>query len=89
MPPGFCAMPEGESPSTPPWGPRVILVADPHRKLKRKRPKTYDHAVLKSLRKIWAILDCPCSLKLKAILPKIIPKLAELPMVSRPKMWRA
>ena len=58
-----------------PQGPRVILVADPHRKIKRKRPKTYDHKVLKSLRKIWAILDCPCSLKLKAILPKIIPKL--------------
>ena len=50
--------------------PRVILVADPHRKIKCKRPKTYDHEVLKSLRKIWAILDCPCSLKLKASFPR-------------------
>ena len=30
---------------------------------------------LKPLRKIWAILDFPCGRRLKAILPKIIPKL--------------
>jgi hypothetical protein len=58
-----------------PHGSRFILIADPNRKIKRKRPKTYDHHVLKPLIKIWAILDFPCSLKLKAMLPKIIPKL--------------
>jgi len=55
-------------------GTKVILVANPYRKIKRKRPKIYDHKVLKPLKKIWAILDYPCSLKLKASLPKIIPQ---------------
>ena len=35
-----------------PQGPRAILVADPHRRIKRKRPKTYDHEVLKSLSQV-------------------------------------
>ncbi len=58
-----------------PNGTKVILVANPYRKIKRKRPKIYDHEVLKPLKKIWAILNYPCSLKLKASLPKIIPQL--------------
>ena len=56
-------------------GTKLILVADPNIKIKRKRPKIYDQSVLKPLKKIWAILDFPCSLKLKALLPKIVPKL--------------
>ena len=31
--------------------------------------------VLEPLKKIWAIMDFPCGRRLKAILPKIIPKL--------------
>jgi hypothetical protein len=62
MPPGSCDTPERRSAST---GPQIVLVADPNRMIKRRRPKTYDRNVLKPLLKIWAILDCPCSLKLK------------------------
>lgn len=58
-----------------PKGPKLVLVADPNRKIKRKRKRIYDQKVLKPLRKIWAILDYPSSLRLKAMLPKIIPKL--------------
>ena len=43
--------------------------------IKRRRPKIYDQEVLKDLRKIWHILDHPCSLRLKAMLPKMVPKL--------------
>ena len=58
-----------------PKGPKIILVADPNRKIKRKRPKIYDQKVKKALIKVWAILDYPSSLHLKAMLPGIIPKL--------------
>ena len=52
-----------------PKGPKIILVADPNRKIKRKRPKIYDQKVKKALIKVWAILDYPSSLHLKAMLP--------------------
>lgn len=52
----------------------LLRHVNPYRKIKRKRPKIYDHKVLKPLKTIWAILDYPCSLKLKASLPKIIPQ---------------
>ena len=38
-----------------------------------RRP-TYGPQVLEPLKKIWAIMDFPCGRRLKAILPKIIPK---------------
>jgi len=58
-----------------PNGKRYIVVADPKRKIKRKRKRVYDQRVRLALIKIWTILDYPNSMKLKAILPKIIPKL--------------
>lgn len=58
-------------------GYRVILVADPSRRIRRHRRKVYDGRVLRVLMKIWAILDFPCSLRLKAILPEVVIKLDE------------
>ena len=58
-------------------GTRFVLVADPTRKIKRNRAKIYGHDVLVALKKIWTILDYPCSLRLTAMLPKIIPKLEQ------------
>jgi len=58
-----------------PQGVRVIVVADPHLKIRRRRSRTYDREVFLALRKIWVLLDYPCSLKLKAILPEVLPKL--------------
>jgi len=58
-------------------GTRFVLVRDPTRKIKRNRAKIYGHDVLVALKKIWTILDYPCNLRLKAMLPKIIPKLEQ------------
>ena len=58
-----------------PNGSRLILVADPTRKIKRKRAKIYDEQVQAALKKIWEILDYPASLRLAAMLPEIIPTL--------------
>ena len=58
-----------------PNGHRVVVVADPRRKIKRKRRRIYDDEVLAVLIKIWRILDYPCSLRLKVMLPRMIEKL--------------
>ncbi len=58
-----------------PQGERVFVVADPHRKITRTRRRVYGEKVFRVLVKVWAILDYPCSLRLKAMLPKVIPKL--------------
>ncbi len=55
----------------------MILVADPGIKIKRKRKRIYDREVFLVLRRIWEILDYPCSLKLKVMLPEMIRKLEE------------
>ena len=44
-----------------PHGSRLILIADPNRKIRRKRPKTYNHRVLK-LDPV-ALNSKPCSQK--------------------------
>jgi len=56
-------------------GRRVILVGDPKPRPRGHRRPTYGPQVLGPLRKIWAIMDFPCGRRLKAILPRIIPKL--------------
>ncbi len=56
-------------------GKRIVLVADPERKIRRKRARIYDEEVLAVLKKVWALLDYPCSLRLKAVLPQPVPKL--------------
>ena len=43
---------------------RVVIVADPDRKIKRRRARVYDDEVATALKKIWEILDYPCSLRL-------------------------
>ncbi len=58
-------------------GPRMILVGDPKPRPRGDRRATYGPQVLGPLRKIWAIMDFPCSGRLKAILPKIIPRLED------------
>ncbi|MGC8881165.1 MAG: DDE-type integrase/transposase/recombinase [Minisyncoccia bacterium] len=45
------------------------------KKAKRSKPRIYDEKVFKALRKIWVILDFPCSLRLKALLPQMVAKL--------------
>src|ERR1022692_300382 len=54
-------------------GRRVRLVGDLRKKAKRTRPRLYDGAVLESLKRIWAIMDCICGKRLAAILPEVIP----------------
>jgi len=56
-------------------GQRVVIVADPERKIKRRRARVYDDEVATALKKIWEILDYPCSLRLKAALPYMVAKL--------------
>src|SRR3990167_2365763 len=53
-------------------GRRLRLVGDLGRSTKRSRPRIYDGAVLEGLKKIWAILDCICGKRLKAMLPEVI-----------------
>lgn len=51
---------------------RVRLVADVGLKARRGRQPVYDAPVLKALKSIWAILDCLCGKRLKAILPEVM-----------------
>ncbi len=51
-----------------------IFIADPSHKIKRKRQRIYDNKVLEALKKIWAILDYPCSLRLKDMLLEPVPE---------------
>lgn len=55
----------------------VTLVEDRRMKpLKcRKRPRKYDEAVLKPLKKIWKIYNCICGKRLAPYMPEIIPVL--------------
>lgn len=56
---------------------RVTLVEDHRMKplKRRERPRKYDRAVLKSLKKIWIIYDCICGKRLAPYLSEAIPVL--------------
>jgi len=56
---------------------RVTLVEDRRMKplKRRQRPRKYDKAVQRSLKKIWIVLDCICGKRLAPYLPEIIPVL--------------
>ena len=52
------------------------LVADVRKTKKRpKRKKEYDEKVLKVLKKIWIIMDCPCGKRLAPCMNWLVPKL--------------
>ena len=76
-----------------PSGKRVIIVADPCRKVKRRRKKIYDDEVLAALKEVWYVLDYPCSLRLKAALADTIAQMEkhgeiELDGVVKEKLLR-
>ncbi len=51
---------------------RVRFVADVGLQARRGRQPVYDAPVLKALKSLWAIMDCLCGKRLKAILPEVI-----------------
>ncbi|PMP66538.1 MAG: transposase, partial [Thermodesulfobacterium geofontis] len=53
----------------------MAIQIDVKSKIKRKRKPIYDEKVKKALINLWKISYFPCGKRLKAILPKIIPKL--------------
>ncbi|MCF6191572.1 MAG: transposase family protein [Candidatus Hydrothermae bacterium] len=58
-----------------PEGKREVVVYGSRRPVRRRRKRIYGQEVQKVLRKIWAILDYPCSRRLKAMLPEVTKKL--------------
>ncbi|MDI6809850.1 MAG: hypothetical protein QME66_12900 [Candidatus Eisenbacteria bacterium] len=59
-------------------------VLDKHAGLTKKkaRPRIYDEAVLKALRKIWAVLDMPCGKRLVAVIPEMTAKLKQFDEIT-------
>lgn len=53
-------------------GPTVFLRGDVECRVKRRRRKRYDEAVLRPLKKIWKMLDYVCGKRLAAALPETI-----------------
>lgn len=67
------------------------VVGDLHQRQQRLKPRYYDDEVLKTLIKLWELLNYPCGKRLVAILPEIIKRLEHfgelrLPAVTREKL---
>ncbi|GEM_PF-4360306 len=58
------------------------LVADPNIKIKRRRRKIYDEEFSEVLRYIWSVFDYPCSLRLKAMISFVLPKIENSIQIS-------
>ena len=56
-------------------GTRTFVVADLTLRIRRNRKRVYGEEVLQVLLRVWTLLDNLCSPRLKALLPKIVPKL--------------
>lgn len=56
---------------------RVVYVGIRGKKVvrTRNRPKKYDEEILAALQKVWLVLDCPCSKRLKDYLAEIVRKM--------------
>lgn len=54
---------------------KAIIVGDNRKRIKNKRPKTYDEKTLNILKQIWFICDCICGKRLAPLLKEIIPTL--------------
>ncbi len=52
-----------------------IVVGEPKKKSRRKRPRKYDEKVLKVLKKIWYLFDCMCGKRLAPTLKAMLPLL--------------
>ncbi|BCW93429.1 MAG: hypothetical protein KatS3mg007_1323 [Thermoanaerobaculum sp.] len=55
-----------------PLGRRWVVVGDASKKVKRCRPRRYGAEVVKSLIKLWVMLDYPCGRGLVAALPEVL-----------------
>lgn len=51
---------------------KIIVVGDIRKRHKRQRQKTYGEDVLKTLRRIWAIMDCICGKRLRPMLKEVL-----------------
>lgn len=69
------------------------IVGDVHKRQQRLRPRVYDDDVVKTLVKLWELLNYLCGKRLVAIMPELIEKLEQfgelrLPGVTREKLLR-
>lgn len=69
------------------------IVGDVHQRQQRLRPRVYDDEVVKTLVKLWELLNYLCGKRLVAIMPELIDKLEQfgelrLAAVTREKLLR-
>jgi hypothetical protein len=68
-----------------------IVIGDRHKRQQRLKPRYYDEDVVKTLVKLWELLNYLCGKRLVAILPELINKLEQfgelqLPAVTKEKL---
>lgn len=63
-----------------------MVIGTPRKKKRRARPRTYGPEVLKALKKIWYIFDCPCGKRLVPILRSMLPVLEKFDEIPRDKV---
>ena len=51
----------------------ALVVGQPKKRKRKPRPATYDESVLKALKKVWYIFDCPCGKRFVPVLRTMLP----------------
>ncbi len=70
-----------------------IVIGDRHKRQQRVKPRYYDEDVVKTLIRLWELLNYLCGKRLVAILPELIKKLEQfgelrVPAVTKEKLLR-
>jgi hypothetical protein len=70
-----------------------IVIGDRHKRQQRLKPRYYDEDVVKTLVRLWELLNYICGKRLVAIMPELIKKLEQfgelrLPTITKEKLLR-
>jgi hypothetical protein len=52
-----------------------LVMGQPKKRKRRRRPRIYDESVFKALKKVWYIFDCPCGKRFVPVLRTMLPLL--------------
>lgn len=60
-----------------------VVIGTPRKKKRKARQRTYGPEVIKALKKIWYVFDCPCGKRLVPILRSMLPVLEKFGEIPR------
>ena len=60
-----------------------VVIGTPRKKKRKARQRTYGPEVMKALKKIWYVFDCPCGKRLVPILHTMLPVLEKFGEIPR------